>query len=113
DNYQNFSKAFKVRDFRALLASQKANDARLKSAIEFGRGEMSEGSEIHQSVLRAVLYALMELVKNVDGNEVLTHLTLNVPSYYGDMTQRELAAELADYLAKRLDGLRPDEAGAA
>jgi putative DNA methylase len=113
DNYQNFSKAFKVRDFRPLLASQKANDARLKSAIEFSRGEMSEGSELHQSVLRAVLYALMELIKNVDGNEVLTHLTLNIPSYYSDMTQRELAVQLADYLAKQLDGLRPDEASAA
>ena len=107
DNYQNFAKAFKVRDFQPLLASQKANDARLKSAVEFGRAEMSEGSELHQSVLRAVLYAVMELVKNVDGNEVLAHLTLNVPNYYGDMTQRELAVELADYLAKRLEGTAP------
>ena len=40
---------------------------------------------------------------------MLAHLTLNVPNYYGDMTQRELA----DYLAKRLDGLRPEEASAA
>jgi putative DNA methylase len=113
DNYQNFAKAFKVRDFQALLASRKANDARLKSAIEFGRAEISEGSEMHQTVLRAVLYAIMELAKNVDGNEVLAHLTLNVPNYYGDMTQRELAMELADYLAKRLDAMRPDEASAA
>jgi putative DNA methylase len=113
DNYQNFSKAFKVRDFRPLLASLKANNARLKSAIEFGRAEMSEGAELHQSVLRSVLYAVMELVRNVDGNEVLAHLTLNIPNYYGDMTQRELAAELSDYLAKRLEGLRADEASAA
>ena len=84
DNYQNFAKAFKVRDFRALMASQRANEARLKSAVEFGKTEMSEGSELHQSVLRAVLYAMMELVKNVDGNDVLAHLTLNVPDYYGD-----------------------------
>ena len=71
---------------------------------------MSEGSELHESVLRAVLYAMMELAKNVDGDEVLAHLTLNIPDYYGDMTQRELAVELADYLAKRLEALRPDEA---
>lgn len=42
DNYQNFAKAFKVRDFKPLLASQNANDARLKSASEFGRTEMNE-----------------------------------------------------------------------
>jgi len=113
DNCQNFAKAFKVRDFKPLLASQNANDARLKSAVEFGRAEMSEGSELHQSVLRAVLYAVMELVNNVDGSQVLAHLTLNIPDYYGDTTRRELAAELADYLARRLEALRPEEASAA
>jgi putative DNA methylase len=113
DNYQNFAKAFKVRDFKPFMASQKANNARLKSAVEFGRAEMSEGSVLYQSVLRAVLYALMELVKNLDGAEVLAHLTLNVPNYYGDMTQRELVVELADYLARQLDTRRPDEASAA
>ena len=102
-----------MRDFRALLASDKANEARLKSAVEFGRAEMGEGSELHDSVLRAVLYAVMELAKNVDGTEVLAHLTLNVPNYYGDMTQREMAAELAEYLAKRLDSRRPEEASNA
>lgn len=113
DNYQNFAKAFKVRNFQALLGDQRANHARLKSAVEFGRAEMSEGSELHPTVLRAVLYAVMELVNNVDGNDVLAHLTLNVPNYYGDMTQRDLAVEIADYLARQLDGLRPDEARAA
>jgi putative DNA methylase len=113
DNYQNFAKAFKVRDFRALMGSQKANEARLRSAIEFGKNEMSEGSELYQSALRAVLYAMMELAKNVDSNDVLAHLVLNVPDYYSNQTQRERVVELADYLAKKLETLRPDEASAA
>jgi putative DNA methylase len=113
DNYQNFAKAFKVRDFRALMASQKANNARLKSAVEFGHAEMGEASELHQSVLRSVIYALMELMKNVDSNDVLAHLTMNIPNYYADMTQRELAVNLADYLSRHLEVLRPDEAIAA
>jgi putative DNA methylase len=113
DNYQNFAKAFKVRDFYALMGDRRANHARLKTAAEFGRAEMGEGSAFHQSPLRATLYALMELQKGLDGAEVLAHLTLNVPNYYGDMTQRALVAELAEYLAKRLDTLRPDEASAA
>lgn len=113
DNYQNFAKAFKVRDFQALMASKKANEARLKSAVEFGRTEMSEGSEFHESVLRAALYAVMELVKNIDSAEVLAHLVLNIPEYYGNVTQRQLAVELADYLAKRLEQVRPEEAAAA
>ena len=68
DNYQNFAKAFKVRDFQAFMGSRKANNARLKSALEFGRTEMGESSELHQSVLRAVLYAIMELAEDLDGS---------------------------------------------
>jgi putative DNA methylase len=55
----------------------------------------------------------MELVKDVDGNEVLVHLTHNVPDYYANQTQRDLVVELADYLAKKLEASRPDEASAA
>lgn len=113
DNYQNFAKAFKVRDFRAMMGDQRANRARLKSAVEFGRGEMSEASELYGSVLRATLYAMMELVGDMDGGEVLRHLTLNVPDYYGDLTRREQAMELAEYLAGRLEAIRPEEAEAA
>jgi putative DNA methylase len=113
DNYQNFAKAFKVRDFRALMGDERANLARLKSAVEFGRTEMSDGSELHQSVLRAVLYAVMELVNNVDGADVLAHLALNVPNSHADMTQRAQAVDLADHLARRLEQLRPEEASAA
>ncbi len=113
DNYQNFAKAFKVRDFHALMASRKANDARLKGAVELGRAEMGEGSELHQSALRAVLYAIMELTRNLDGAEVMGHLSLNIPDWYGDSTRRDLAGELAGYLAEQLKTLRPDEASAA
>ncbi|MBD2425045.1 anti-phage-associated DUF1156 domain-containing protein [Phormidium sp. FACHB-1136] len=113
DNYQNFAKAFKVKDFKVLMGDQRANHARLKTALEFGRAEMGEGSQLHQTVLRAVLYALMELVNDLDSDAVLAHLSLNIPNYYGDTTQRQLAVELADYLAKRLDEHRPDEASAA
>jgi putative DNA methylase len=113
DNYQNFAKAFKVRDFHVLMANRKANAARLKGAVDLGRAEMGEGSELYGSTLRAVLYALMELAKNLDGDEVLRHLALNTPDWYADSSQRDLAAELAGYLVQQLETLRPDEASAA
>ena len=113
DNYQNFAKAFKVRDFYALMGDGRANHARLKGAAEFGRTEMGEGSELHGSVLRAVLYAAMELQADVDATEVLAHLTHNVPDYYGDLTQRERVIAVADYLAEQLKTLRPEEASPA
>lgn len=113
DNYQNFAKAFKVRDFYAMMGSRKANAARLKSAVEFGRNEMNEGSELYKTVLRAVLYGIMELVKETPPEEVFAHLTHNIPDYYGDLTQRDHAVDLADYLAKHLEEIRPAEASAA
>jgi putative DNA methylase len=55
----------------------------------------------------------MELQKGVDGNEVMAHLMLNVPNYYGDITQRDIVVDLADYLEKRLAVSRPAESEAA
>jgi putative DNA methylase len=110
DNYQNFAKAFKVSDFKALMASVKANAARLKSASELGRAEMSGESELANTPLRGVLYALMELQKDVDSDEVLQHLSFNVEDYFA---KRPVLKELSGYLAKHLTGLREDEASAA
>ena len=107
DNYQNFAKAFKVRDFKPFMASERANAARLKGATEFGRSEMGETSELYDTSLRGVLYALMELEKNVDGEDVLNHLMLNYSGYHG---QRERVVEIAGYLAGKLEAMRPAEA---
>jgi len=112
DNYQNFAKAFKVGDFKPLMASHKANAARLKSATEFGRAEMSNDSELAATSLRATLYALMELQKGVDGNDVLAHMSHNIDGFF-DNTVRMGIVELANFLAVKLTELRPEEAGAA
>jgi len=38
---------------------------------------------------------------------------LNIPTYYNDLSQRDLVIELADYLAKKLEFMRPEEASTA
>jgi len=111
DNYQNFAKAFKVRNFKPFMASDKANAARLKSSEEFARSEMSGESEMANTVIRGVLYGIMELMKDVDGDDVVKHMSSdNVPDYFKN---RELVGELAIFLARKLEGIRPDEASAA
>lgn len=109
DSYQNFAKAFKVRDFAPLMASQKPNDARLKSAKEFKKSEFS-GSEFAGSTLRVVLFALYELQTDVEPDEVMSHLRDGVADY---LRKRDLVAALARYLDAKLAKLRPDEAQAA
>ena len=113
DNYQNFAKAFKVEDFNDLMGDTRANRARLKGAAEFGRSEMHQGSELHGTVLRATLYALHEMLKDIDATDVLVHLAHNIPDYYSDITQRQRVIDIAGYLAKHLAELRPVEASAA
>jgi putative DNA methylase len=109
DNYPNFAKAFKVANFDALMASERANEARLKSASELGRGEMFEGSELHATLLRGALYAVMELAAGVDGSAVLAHLPFHIPNYY-DQRQRDGVAALADYLAGKWAAIRAESA---
>lgn len=110
DNYQNFAKAFSVRGWQAFMGSDKANEARLRSAVEFGRAEMAEGSELFNTSTRAVLYSLMELQAEKDIDEVLAGLPHNLPNYY---SERQTVAKLAAYIAKKVEDSRPAEASAA
>jgi putative DNA methylase len=110
DNYQNFAKAFSVRSWQSFMGSDRANEARLRSAVEFGRAEMAEGSELFNTSTRAVLYALMELQADKDIDDVLAGLPHNLPNYY---SERQTVAKLAAYIAKKVEESRPAEASAA
>ncbi|NCC60916.1 MAG: DUF1156 domain-containing protein [Verrucomicrobiae bacterium] len=106
DNYQNFAKAFKVRDFDQLMSdASKANSARLKLSTEFKGAMMSGDAEIAGTLLRALLYALFELSKSEDMevDDVLLHLMENCPNY---LPNKALLAKMADYLAEKREGLK-------
>lgn len=99
DNYQNFAKAFKVHNFDQLMSdTTKANSARLKLSTEFKGSMMSGNAEITGTPLRALLYALFELSKEVEVDDVLLHLMENCPNY---LPNKNLLAKMADYLAEK------------
>jgi len=110
DNYQNFAKAFKVPDYRIYLVDDRANHAALKSGADFGRAEMTGTSELAGTRLRGLLYALMELGKDTESDLVLERLGMNVNNYYNVRVE---LADLADYLSRKLETLRPEEASTA
>jgi putative DNA methylase len=112
DNYQNFAKAFAVRNFDALMASENANKAALKSAKDFGRAEMNQSSELYQTPTRAVLYALMDLQAGKDLDVVIKGLeqNLKVGAFY---SSRDLLVAIARFIGKKVDAMRPEEASAA
>lgn len=104
DNYQNFAKAFKVHYFDHLMSdASKANSARLKLSTEFRSTMMSGDAELAGTPLRALLYALFELSKEVEVDDVLLHLMDNCPNY---LPNKQLLAKIADYLAEKREGLK-------
>lgn len=105
DNYQNFAKAFKVKNYDAVMSdSSKANHARLKLSTELKSSQMSGDGELPGTPLRALLYALFELSKGVETDDVLTHLSQTYPNYFRD---KKLMAQMADYLADKRAVLKP------
>ena len=55
----------------------------------------------------------MELQKDGDVDEVMEHLSLNVPDYYSDVGMREHVLAITDYHSEKLMGIRSKEADAA
>ena len=99
DNYQNFAKAFKVQHFEDVMSdSSKANAARLKLSTEFKSALLSGDAEFANTPLRALLYAMFELSKEKEIEDVLYTLTENCPNY---LQNKQLLAKMADYLAEK------------
>lgn len=108
DNYQNFAKAFRVSDYGSLMASMKANSAKLKNSKNLKKAQF-EG-EFGKSPLRALLFAIYEIRQEMDTDEVMGHLRDLVPGYH---TQREHLMSVCQYIAQKREDALPDEAGAA
>lgn len=104
DNYMNFAKAFQVHHFDQLMSdTSKANSARLKLSTEFKSSMMSGDAEIASTPLRALLYAMYELTKEIEVDDVLLHLMENCPNYNQN---KALLAKIADYLAEKRGSLK-------
>jgi adenine-specific DNA methylase len=110
DNYQNFAKAFKV-DYAPLMGNQKPNAARLKSALEFKKAEVT-GFEFERSIVRSILYALYQLQTEVETDLVLDQFWDNCRGRF-NLRDREDIHHLCNYIALKLKDIRPEEASAA
>ncbi len=110
DNYENFSKAFRIGGaYKNLMGSMKPNEARLKRSKDFKKAGF-EIEEFGPSATRAVLFALHEIQAEMDGDIVLSHLKDLVPGY---LTAREDIIAITDYIALKRDGVDEGEHRAA
>lgn len=110
-NYDNFAKAFKVRQRDEVMGEVRANKASLKSATQLGQRFMNATDEFGPTVLRSVLYAVHLLqAGKVEPTDVLHQLRDLVPRFY---PERDRMVAMADYISQKTAALRPEESSNA
>jgi hypothetical protein len=78
--YQELARGFGVADYRAVLATTKANQTRSRTASEFGRkGMVEEG--FGGSLVRHALFATWKAVETEGTRDSLTWLKTEVKDY--------------------------------
>lgn len=110
-NYDNFAKAFKVRQRDEVMGEVRANKASLKSAVQLGQRGMNATDEFGPTVLRSVLYAV-HLVQGgrVESQDVMHQLRDLVPRFY---PERDRMVAMADYISQKTAAMRPEESSNA
>ena len=94
--YQELAKGFGVREYRSLLASTRANQARLKTAMEFGTRSLGGKEEFSNTLLRNVLMALHQSINAENTLVGRNWLKNELPNYW---SQRNIIIEILNYIA--------------
>lgn len=94
--YQELAKGFGVREYKDLLASTRANKARLKTAMEFGMRGLGGTDNFSNTLLRNVLAALHQAIRAEDTSKGRNWLKNELPNYW---SQRILIVEILNYVA--------------
>lgn len=111
DQFQNFSKAFRVTDYDDMMASKSPNNAKLKSAAQLGKTSMAEGVPFgRESIVRLALRAIWRIGKEDEAEDVIEELRDMLPEYG---RRRETLIQIVTYLATKRERTDPEEAKAA
>ena len=99
--YQEYARGFGIPSYGQLMASAKANGARLKTPSEFAMRTVSDAPGFENGVLRVVLAAVHISVKEDENPQKgLWHLKNAVPDYW---RRRDMLKELLAFLAESKD----------
>lgn len=81
DNYQNFAKALRVKDYTRVMSSMAANKARLKRLTEFESQDLTDNTEIGASWLGRIIIGLQQLLDEVDPQIVISQIQIEMPDF--------------------------------
>jgi adenine-specific DNA methylase len=94
--YQELARGFGVKGYKDLLASTRANQARLKTAMEFGMRGLGGADSFSNSLLRNVLAALHQAIKVEDTMQGRNWLKNELPNYW---SQRNTIVEILEFIS--------------
>lgn len=98
DNYQNFSKAFRVADYTKVMASMAANAARLKCVTDFASRDLTDSTEIGPTPLGCLIIALQQLIGETDPQVVIRQLQEDLIDF---MELRPVLIDMVEFLANK------------
>jgi len=94
--YQEYARGFSIGSYSQLMASEKANTARLKTASEFAMRTVSENPDFEKSILRIILAAIHVAVKEEGAPEKgLSYIKNETSDYWG---RRDLIKQLLAFV---------------
>ena len=104
--YQEMARGFGVEDYRAMLATTRANQVRLKTAGEFGRRDLKRAGSTDRAedaaldrfaagVVRHALYGIRAAAESADLRDALIWFRGNLPDYWN---RQRLLIGVLDYL---------------
>lgn len=95
--YQELARGFGVDEYTTMLASTKANTARLKTPKEFAVKNLNDSSTFGNSLLRNILVAIHLGLKEEDTSKGRNWLKTEVTDYWN---KRSSIIEILNYLSK-------------
>lgn len=87
--YQEYARGFGIRNYKPLMGTIKANEARLKLPAELGLRPVSDIPEFEEGIVRRVLAAIHISVKERDTKKGLAYLKEVIPNYWDTRTSVE------------------------
>lgn len=93
--YQELARGFGLAEYTLLLSSAQANQARLKTASEFGHRNL-EGEGFAGTLLRQVLFGIFRTAQTESPREAITWFMIEVNNYAGN---RARIMEILEYVS--------------
>lgn len=98
DAFQNFAKAFRVGDYRRVMADQRPNHARLTPISAFASRDLTDTTELGPTPLGRLIIALQQLLQDKDPKGVVEQLKLDLPDF---LELRPRLIDLLDFLHRK------------